>query len=270
MAQRLLSQTAPVALLPVVAVGFVGACVKARTHPAILVWCALGLVWLFVVAEGNLDMPHYQLQLVPPRALTCAMAFTWIASVPSIKARRWVALGLAVSLALGLVSGLRFALHSMATHDAFLADARTVDAALPDGARVLLLGGNTHHDDGDDFDPRPFYHTRTTGWALDDAGYDLAGLAAYCHKGARFVLVRKPDPHLRASGTTEHAAATDGLRQWLRRPPLLDTHHLTVYDLDCAQLPPPQFVWTQIPGTDARPDANGWRILGEHDSDRSQ
>ena len=263
MGPRLLSQTVPLALMPAVLLGVVGVVVHARRHAVVAVWVGLALLWLGLVAEGNLDMPHYQLQVVPAVALLCGAAVHTVESVQFIDARNRLVLGaaLAASLALGSFSGLRYAHRSLQIHHDFLDDAEVVDAALPDGAKVLLLGGNTHYSDGDDFDPRPFYHTSTNGWVLNDAGYTLAALSAYCHAGARYVLVRRPDPHL-ARETADHAPAALDLVSWLAvQEPLVDTRHLTAYALSCEGLPAPQFLWPRVPGTHARPDAGSWRIV---------
>lgn len=262
MGPRLASQTLPLALAPAAFAGLCYALYQRGRQAPILMWIACAVVWLFAVAEGNLDMPHYQLPAVVPIAMLCGGSVHWVAAHLSGRNRVIYAVGIAVSLTLGLTSGLRYAARSLQPHQEFLRDARVVDEALPDGAWVVLLGGNTHHIDGDDYDPRPFYHTHTRGWVLGDAGYDLTALSAYCAKGARYVLQRTPDPHFAKTDSHSHQVAPAQFQLWLRESrPLAQTEHLVAYAINCEALPAPKRHWRRKPGTDARPTVGGFELV---------
>lgn len=267
---RLLSQTLPMAMIPVTLVGLAFLAVSPRRFAVALAWIGSGVAWIFVVAEGNLDMPHYQLPAVIPVALCVGGAAVWVHERLEGMHQRLYGAALGLSLSLGLLSGLNYARQSLVPHETYLADAASVDRVLPDGAKVLLFGGATHHRNGDDFDPRPFYHTNTRGWVLDDAGYALPAIAAYCHEGARFGLIRNPDPHL-VGGSASHTAAPAEVVLWAREvEPLVETTHLTVFPLDCARLPPPTYRWAAKPGTAARPVAGGFEIVSGRPDERVQ
>lgn len=246
--------------MPLGALGLVRAFGKSkgeRVGAVVLVWVGVSVLYLFGVAEGNLDMPHYQLPLVFPIALTVALGaeqlWRWGEGVQRLGARAVVV----TLLLLGVSAGVFALKKPFEAPEGRWTDGKRIAEVLPEDAAVLVLGGHTHHRGGMDSDPRPFFFTGSYGWVLADAGYSMEGLASYCAKGARFLLLSQPDENLDREESrevreflrkNEAVRRTPGYGLW-RMPP-------------CEDLPEPRRRWSALPGTEARPHNDGFLLEG--------
>jgi hypothetical protein len=280
MSPRLLSQVAPKGLLVLVVLGVIGMwwrwLARERVPDAepmslsgrkgvlvISTWAASSLGYFLLVAEGNKDMPHYQLPLVAPLALLVGGGLAWVfRDVEEPRLRLPLRALAVVALMLGVGAGL---VRWRGSYEGGLhewEDGQRIRAELPQLGRALLVGGHTHHLGGPDYDPRPFFYTGLEGWALTDAGYNLQGLASYCALGARYILLKRSDPHFGDSPISPHHKASGELRELLaHQSPLHRTESYLLFQMPpCDQLPPPPSTWPEPPGSCARPVEGGFRL----------
>ncbi len=150
----------------------------------VLAWLCTGCLFVLIVAEGNLDMPHYQLVAAVPGAVVTGVGVdrfvTWIAK------KNWrPALGVAmVSAALlgGTCWTLQHAYDNKRAREVALGE--TLGRLMPTSGLLINPGAYTTHKGGYDYEPMVFYYAHRKGWVFTPEMFNPETLETYIEKGA--------------------------------------------------------------------------------------
>lgn len=177
---------------------------RSVTGPSLLARVTLGAWWLagvmfvLLVAEGNLDMPHYQLMLVLPSSVIIALGLDYCLTLwqrfPRLKSPV-VNVAIVALTIFSLCGGSAYALRSAyenKRHDA-LAMAEAIQALEPTADLILDLGAYTEHKGGYDYEPMDFYYSGTRGWVLTPPEYTPEAVEQYRQQGASLLISRHPE-----------------------------------------------------------------------------
>ncbi len=147
-------------------------------------WLGTGCLFVLIVAEGNLDMPHYQLMVTVPAAMVTGLGLhrlaVWLARRRVSPA--WTA-GLAmVALLGGTAWTLRHAYDNKRAGEVELATA--LNAFMPPGGLFVNPGAYTTHKGGYDYEPMVFYYAHRKGWVLTPDMFNPDSLESFVQRGA--------------------------------------------------------------------------------------
>lgn len=161
-------------------------------------WWLAGVVFVLLVAEGNLDMPHYQLMLVLPSSVIIALGLDYCLTLRQRFPRLQSPLVSVAMVTLAIVSlfgGSAYALRAAYENkrqDA-LAMAEAIQALEPTADLILDLGAYTEHKGGYDYEPMDFYYSGTRGWVLTPPECTPQAVQKYRQQGASLLISRHPE-----------------------------------------------------------------------------
>ena len=163
-------------------------------------WLISGCLFVLIVAEGNLDMPHYQLMVTVPASVVTGLGLWDL--LRRLRARHVspakALLVTAVALLAGTTWTLRHAYdNKRATEVALGAE---LNRLTPPGSLFVNPGAYTIHKGGYDYEPMVFYYAHRKGWVLTPEAFTPEGLERYRAQGAAYLatvhtatVARHPD-----------------------------------------------------------------------------
>lgn len=204
---------------------------------ALLGWLSSGVLFILLVAEGNFDMPHYQLVVVPPLLAVVAIAINeLLLRLPLRRTSKLLVLTLVgVCLAAGTFQALEHAYDVKRGPELALAE-KVLDAG-GEGGFLLVAGGYTTHKGGYDYEPMVFYYAHRRGWVLTPEGYSPQAIEHYYDQGARLLVSRKGEELEKVPGLADYLKNRHMVTSW-------GPEHWVVQLLPA---PPPHTVFTSSP-----------------------